>query len=42
MYQPFSPVFLVNVHNELLYRNMEAVYALKQRSFVFRVTFFDL
>ena len=29
----FSPVF-VNVHNELLYINMEEVYALKQRSFL--------
>ena len=42
MYLSFSPVFFVNVHNELLYRNMEAVVALKQRSLVFRATFFDL
>ena len=37
----FFLVFFVNVHNELLYRNVEAVYALKQRSFVFRATLFD-
>ena len=34
MYQYFLHIF-VNVHKELLYRHMEAVYALKQQSFVY-------
>ena len=41
MYQSFSP-FFVNIHNGLLYRNMEAVYTLKQLCFVFSATGFDL